>query len=334
MSEPTKLSLEEARTKVGVLLSRHGVASETGAVLADVIIAAERDGTYSHGFSRLAGYISTLRSGWVSGDVEPIIKDVAPSLVRVNACNGFTQVAMRAVQPLAERKCRETGIVCVTITHGHHFAALWTDVEPWAERGLVAITFVNSRPRMAVWGSKKAVLGTNPMAFACPRRNAPPVVWDQASSVRSHGDVLIAARANRPLPGGVGVDAKGAPTTDANAILSGGAILPFGGHKGASLAFMAEIMVAALGGGNLGFEDKAADYPGAVTCDTGQTLILIDPVKASESRFFARVEDLVDFFVESGIERLPADRRYRARRESERSGLPVSPQIMELLENG
>jgi delta1-piperideine-2-carboxylate reductase len=241
---------------------------------------------------------------------------------------------MRAVQPLAELKCRETGIVCVTVTNGHHFAALWTDVEPWAERGFVAITFVNSRPRMAVWGSKKAVLGTNPMAFACPRNGARPIIWDQASSVRSQGDVLIAARAKRPLPEGVGVDAKGAPTTDANAILSGGAILPFGGHKGASLAFMAEIMVGALGGGNLGFEDKAADYPGAVTCDTGQTVILIDPVKTSASRFFARVEDLVEFFADSGVGRLPADRRYTARRESERNGLAVTPEIMDMLDNG
>jgi len=334
MAEIIKLSLEEARAKVVALLSRHGVAAKTAEILAEVIIAAERDGSYSHGFSRLAGYIATLRSGWVSADVEPVVKDVAPSLVRVDARNGFTQVAMRAVQPLAERKCRETGVVCVNVFNAHHFAALWTDVEPWAERGYVAITFVNSRPRMAVWNSKKPVLGTNPMAFACPRRNAQPIVWDQASSVRSQGDVLIASRTKTPLPDGVGVDVQGRPTTDANEILSGGSLLPFGAHKGASVAFMAEIMVAALGGGNLGFEDKAADYPGAVTCNTGQTLILIDPVATSAGRFFTRVDDLVDFFTQSGVERLPGARRHKHRQESALNGLTVSAEVMQLLENG
>ena len=53
-------------------------------------------------------------------------------------------------------------------------------------------------------------------------------------------------KAGRQLPPGTGVDRNGNPTTDPASILDGGALLPFGGHKGSSIAMMIEIMGAAL----------------------------------------------------------------------------------------
>ena len=70
------------------------------------------------------------------------------------------------------------GSATLTTANGHHFAALWPDIEPLAADGYVALTMVNTRARMVVWQGTRKVLGTNPMAFACPRRSAPPVVWD------------------------------------------------------------------------------------------------------------------------------------------------------------
>jgi LDH2 family malate/lactate/ureidoglycolate dehydrogenase len=31
-----------------------------------------------------------------------------------------------------------------------------------------------------VWDGKRKILGTNPMAFTCPRPGHKPLVWDQA----------------------------------------------------------------------------------------------------------------------------------------------------------
>lgn len=72
------------------------------------------------------------------------------------------------------------------------------------------------------------------MGFAAPRRGSYPMVFDQASSAMANGDVQIARREGRQLPPGTGIDREGKPTTDPNAVLEGGALLPFGGHKGAT----------------------------------------------------------------------------------------------------
>ena len=66
-------------------------------------------------------------------------------------------------------KRREAGIAAVAIRISHHFAALCPDIEPFAAEGFIALAMVNGRQRMVVWGGNRKLLGTSPMAFACPR---------------------------------------------------------------------------------------------------------------------------------------------------------------------
>ncbi len=72
----------------------------------------------------------------------------------------------------------------------------------------------------------------------------PPMVFDRASAAMARGEILIAARDGHELPAGVGVDKDGNLTTDTNAILEGGAILPFGGYRGSAIAMMVELLVS------------------------------------------------------------------------------------------
>jgi delta1-piperideine-2-carboxylate reductase len=118
----------------------------------------------------------------------------------VDAANGFAQPALRASTPLLRDKARRQGIAAAAIRDSHHFAALWPDVEPFAEEGFIALAVVNGRQRMAVWDGKRKILGTNPMAFTCPRPGHKPLVWDQASSVIAQGEVLLAVQASGAEP--------------------------------------------------------------------------------------------------------------------------------------
>jgi delta1-piperideine-2-carboxylate reductase len=177
---------------------------------------------------------------------------------------------------------------------------------------------------MVVWGGKRKLLGTSPMAFACPRPGKLPMVWDQASGVMAQGEILLAAQRGEILPQGVGLDAGGRPTTDPRAVLDGGSILPFGGYKGSSIAFMIEVLAGALTGGPFGFEDRSHEYPGAQTPKAGQTVILINSVLVPGNRYFERIESLFEAIAASGVERLPAERRYARREYSLRDGIPVS----------
>jgi delta1-piperideine-2-carboxylate reductase len=324
-----KVPIATLQSLVGQVLAHHGVAPARAPLLATTIVAAERDGSRSHGLQRLAGYVSSLSSGWVDGAAAPVVHEAGPGLLKVDGRNGFAQVALAEAAPRLRAMAARQGSAIMTTANGHHFAALWPDIEPLALDGYIALTMVNTRARMVAWQGTRKVLGTNPMAFACPRRSAPPVVWDQASSVMSQGDVLLASAAKRPLPPGVGVDSGGQATTDPDAVLKDGALLPFGGIKGGSLAFMIEVL-ATLGGARFGFEDDSGKIPGAVTSNAGQFLLLIDPRRFGEG-FLDRIEELIGRLRDAGTGRLPGDLRYERRRIAERDGIEVSSEMHDYL---
>ena len=322
-SAPTHVSFSELQGLLARIFERHDCSSRVAAILAYNCAAAQRDGAHSHGIFRIPGYLASLASGWVDGRAEPRVEDVAPAFVRVDAGNGFAQPALAAARELLLAKVRANGIALLAIRNSHHFAALWPDVEPFAREGLVALSFVNSMTCVVPHGGHSALFGTNPIAFAAPRSQGEPLVFDLATSAIANGDVQIAAREGRQLPEGHGVDAQGQPTCEPRAILEGGALLPFGGYKGSALSMMVELLAAALTGGNFSFEFDWSGHPGAQTPWTGQLLIVIDPDKGSLRSFAERCETLIARMAEAGQERQPGDRRYRQRARSEAEGIQL-----------
>ena len=134
------------------------------------------------------------------------------------------------------------------IRNSHHLAALWPDVEPFAEEGLIALSMINSMTCSVPVGAKKPVFGTNPLAMAVPAGAEGVLVFDMATTTMANGDVRVARAEGRMLPPGTGVDRDGNPTGDPAAILDGGALVPFGGHKGSLISMMVELLCAGLGG--------------------------------------------------------------------------------------
>ncbi|AZD08335.1 Delta 1-piperideine-2-carboxylate reductase [Pseudomonas chlororaphis] len=317
------LSLEALVKLLETIFLRHGTSAEVARSLAHNCAAAERDGAHSHGVFRIPGYVSTLDSGWVNGKAVPVVEDVAPAFVRVDAGNGFAQPALAAARALLVEKARHAGIAILAIRNSHHFAALWPDVEPFAEEGLVALSVVNSMTCVVPHGADRPLFGTNPIAFAAPQAGGNPIVFDLATSAIAHGDVQIAARKGERLPPGMGVDGLGQPTDDPKAILEGGALLPFGGHKGSALSMMVELLAAALTGGHFSFEFDWSNHPGAKTPWTGQLLIVIDPSKGAGQNFAERSQELIRQMHGVGLKRLPGDRRHRQREKSRHQGIAL-----------
>ena len=94
---------------------------------------------------------------------------------------------------------------------------------------------------------------------------------DQASSATAFVQLRHYAERGEPLPAGWAVDAEGAPTTDPHAALRG-ALLAFGGARGANIALMVEVMAAGLAGANW-----ALDAPSFLSGDSspGAGLIVV-----------------------------------------------------------
>ena len=322
-SSTVRIPFAQLQALLEQVFQRHGTSAQVAAALAHNCALAQRDGADSHGVFRIPGYLSTLASGWVNGQAVPLVEDVAPGYVAVDAGNGFAQPALDAARSLLLDKVRRNGIALLAIRNSHHFAALWLDVEPFAREGLVALAFVNSMACVVPSGGHTALFGTNPIAFAAPRAGGEPLVFDLATSAIAHGDVQIAAREGHTLPEGYGVDRHGQPTCDPAAILDGGALLPFGGYKGSALSMMVELLAAALTGGNFSFDFDWSQHPGAKTPWTGELLIVIDPGKGAGHNFAQRTETLVQAMRGAGQTRQPGDRRYQQRAESDQLGVAI-----------
>ncbi|MGE0153188.1 MAG: Ldh family oxidoreductase [Reyranellaceae bacterium] len=315
------------------ILVSNGLSPANAPIVARTIAAAERDRSKSHGFSRLPGYIGSLTSGWVNGASVPRVEEATQAIVEVDADNGYAQVALEAARALLAKKASENGVAVLSTRNSQHFAALWPDLEGFSLDGFIGLTMINSRSRMTAWGGKSKVLGTNAMAFSVPRKDALPVVWDQASSIMSQGDVLIAANRGGTVPLGIGVDAAGRPTQNPKDILGGGSLLPFGGPKGSSIAFMVEVLAAAFTGSKFGIEDESGAFSGAASSRGGQFMMLIDPSRIDSNRYFDRVETLIEAILASGADRLPADKRYKARAVSLQRGVEITADEQALLKS-
>jgi delta1-piperideine-2-carboxylate reductase len=318
-----RLSLQEVHALATAALVRHGADEANARAVADIVTSAERDEAKSHGLFRVPGYVASLKSGKVNGAAAPKAERIAPSVVRVAGDGGFAPLAFEVGRGPLTEAARETGIAALTLTRIYHFAALWPETSMLAEEGLVAIAVTAAFPYVAPAGGTKPLFGTNPMSFAWPRADGPPMAFDQASSAMARGEIMIAGRDGHPLPDGVGLDAQGRPSRDPDAILAG-AQLPFGGYKGSAIAMMVELLAGPLIGEALSVEAKAED-PGDGGPPVGGELILaIDP-----SRFGSAQDPRVhgerlfeQMLAQDGV-RLPGDRRIAARAKTPETGVTI-----------
>lgn len=327
------LPLDEVRMLSFEILHRHGCDKANAQAVADVITQAEADGCHSHGLMRLPGYVAALDSGKVNGAAQPGLKHLTPVVVQIDADNGFAPYALQSGRPALIEAARTYGIGILALIRAHHFAALWTEVEPVCMEGLVGFACTSYKPAVIPAGGHKALYGTNPICFGWPRGTRAPVIFDQASSVMARGEVMLAAQEGYSLPSGVGVDAQGQPTTDPDAVLKG-ALLAFGGYKGASLAMMVELLSGPLIGESLSFEAAQRDNNDGGPPQGGEFMLAIDPnLLGHEADWQAHAEKLFTEMCDQDGVRLPGARRYGIRQESQHKGVQVGQQLITRLKS-
>ncbi|MGI9608843.1 MAG: Ldh family oxidoreductase [Acidimicrobiia bacterium] len=328
------LSLDDVDRLARASLLNNGVSDAQATAVADNVTGAERDGCKSHGLFRIPGYVASVRSGKITGDAVPTVHDLAPGVVKVDAANGFAPLAFEVGRGPLIDKARSQGIAALAITNNYHFAAVWPEAESLASEGLVAMAFVSSLSFVAPAGGTKPLYGTNPFAFAWPRADRPPMVFDQASSASARGEIQIHQRDGLPIPEGWGIDSDGTPTTDAAEILAG-AQLPFGGYKGAAIALMVELMAGALIGDVFSFEATQAYNGDGGPSKGGECVIAIDPVRCleggGEAAQLAHAEGLFSEILSQPGTRLPSDRRYEARLRTPSEGVSIPVALHEEL---
>ena len=294
-------------------LLANGCNQENAAAAARTISTAERDGAISHGLFRLPGYVKSLRSGKVNGHAKPKIEQLTPAAIRLDGDNGFAPLAIEVGTPLLAEAAAKTGVAVLTIRNSFHFAALWPEVEGLAALGLVGLACTVHTPMVAPYGAKKAFFSTNPIAFAYPRPGKDPYVFDMATAAKARGDIGVAARDGHELPPGIGLDADGNPTTDAQKIMDGGVIFPFGGYKGSAIATMIELLSAGLVGDYFSYEAIEVDNRDGGPARGGEFMMALSPEILAGAGWDSHSEDFLTRLENMDGIRLPGQRRFANR---------------------
>ena len=150
---------------------------------------------------------------------------------------------------------------------------------------MIGQAMANAAPAVAPFGGRSRVMGTNPMAWAVPRAaDAPPVCLDVATAGVAEGKLRVARARGFPVPAGNIVDREGRPTTEPGDFYAGGALLPFGGHKGSGFSLLAQF----IGRGLAQMDPSDYDGPRGVN---GPFILAIDIARFTDlERFRAEVE--------------------------------------------
>ena len=170
------LSLDEVLDITTRALRASGASALQAGATARSIRDAEADGIRTVGLAYLPTYCDHLACGKVRGDAVPSVTRPRGATVVVDAGNGFCHPAFDAgLAPLVDAAGRY-GVGLLAISHSYSAGVLGWFVEQLAEHELVAIMFANSSSLMAPAGGRRPFFGTNPLAWAAPRRDGPPVV--------------------------------------------------------------------------------------------------------------------------------------------------------------
>jgi (2R)-3-sulfolactate dehydrogenase (NADP+) len=293
-----RMSLDEAADLAERACRAAGMSEEAALSLARATVSADAHGKSAIGFGHLLDYLKAARQGRIDGSAEPLITSPAPALIHSDARGGIAQAGFDRVFDDLTRRARTLGIALFAEKGSYTTGELGYYPRRLAEAGLVAFAATSGPALMTVAGAKKPVYCTNPLAFAAPVAHGPPLLIDQASSATAFVQLRHYAERGETLPAGWAVDADGKATTDPNAALRG-ALLAFGGARGANIALMVEVMAAGLTGANW-----ALDAPSFTSGDrspgSGLTVIAIAPTLLAPD-FPTRLKLELDRLARSGV---------------------------------
>ena len=246
--ETIKISPSSAEDFARAILATHGVRPDRAALMASALVLADLRGVDTHGLNRLPGYVARITAGVTEPSPDVKFHDKTPVMSLLDARNTFGFIA----GSLAVDKCIEMaetfGMGMVAVRNSNHYGMGATYVLRAIRKGFACFAFTNASRAMPPWGGAEALLGTSPFAVGVPGGDEGDFVLDMSPCVAARGKIRKACRRGEPIPLGYALDRQGRPTTDPEAALDGGVVLPIGGPKGSGLAMMMDIFSGVMTG--------------------------------------------------------------------------------------
>jgi L-2-hydroxycarboxylate dehydrogenase (NAD+) len=340
MSRATRVPGSSIVTLIRDCMLALGVPGEDAMKIAILMMEADLAGADAHGVFRLPQYVKRIKAGGINPRPKIEVTKTAPATAMVDGDNGMGHLVMQRAVHTAIQLAKETGVAWVGARRSNHAGAAGVYAEMAVHHNMVGIySVVANANHMPVWRGAENLLGTNPVAFAIPAGEEPPVVLDIATTVVSYGTVKAYKMQGKPMPEGWMIDPKnGTPLTD-SARSAEGLLLPIGGYKGAGLALVLGLLAGTLNGAAFGRDVIDFNYNDSDACDTGHFFIALDvsrfmPIDVFKREIDLQLRDLRESKRLPGVDaiRLPGEQRAQRRDERRRDGIPIVDEVMEQLD--
>lgn len=260
-----------------------GLTEEQAEETTNHLVYADMIGVHSHGAVRVEYYSERISKGGINTNPELSFEKTGASTGIFHGDNAQGHyVANEALEPAIEM-AKESGSAVVGVSRVGHTGTLSYYLRKIAEQDLIGIAVTQSDPMVVPFGGSEVYYGTNPIAFAAPRSNSNPIVFDMATTVQAWGKILDARSKGNSIPDTWAVDSSGAPTTDPSKVAG---LVPISGPKGYGLMMMVDVLAGVLLGLPFGKSVTSMYADLSEDRNLGHTYIIIDP---------ARFRDIEDF---------------------------------------
>jgi L-2-hydroxycarboxylate dehydrogenase (NAD+) len=235
-----------------------GCSYEDATTATKALLAADVRGIDSHGVARLSGYVRLWEAKRVNANPQVKIVHETPSTAVVDGDSGLGLVVAPYAMQVAIDKAKQVGTGWVSVRNSNHFGIAGYHAMMALQYDMIGMGMTNASALVAPTFSIERMLGTNPIAVAIPANEQPPFVADFATTTAANGKLEILQRKNEDAPFGWVQDKNGNPSTNANELKNGGALLPLGSdrehgsHKGYALGSIVDIFSAVLSGASYG----------------------------------------------------------------------------------
>ncbi|GAB4340039.1 MAG: Ldh family oxidoreductase [Calditrichia bacterium] len=331
------LGLEDYQQFLQKVLRKAGVAPEDAKALFDNTYWNDMVGRYNHGIWRIRTYLKRFKMGLIKSPSHFQIVKQNASTVLMDGNNGFGQALGTYAMQKAVQMAKETGLAAVGVKNSNHFGTCAYFNELAAREGMISIVTSNSISKVAPFGGKTRIFGTNPLGFGVPKPNG-SILIDFASSATAGSTIIKARKLGTPIPEGILIDTEGNPVTDPNR-LPQSVMLTFEGHKGYCIALMVEILSGVLTGAGMTTQTHSMfndfDHPG----NLGQFYLALDISKFIHlPDFYERIQILVNQIKQADPldpqkpVKIPGEGRWRAWRRHLENGFRFDEDIKTELE--
>ncbi|MCH2171410.1 Ldh family oxidoreductase [Myxococcota bacterium] len=339
-SDSQRVTPDRLEEYCAAILEHQGVPAPDAATVAACMVDADLRGIDSHGAHLLDLYLTRLEAGQLQAITRTrIVRDEGPFL-HLDGGLGLGQVTGRIALEQAIERAREHGFAAVSVRETSHLGALGYYTRRAAEQGLFSMLFQNGPPFVPAFGGMTGLFSTNPISYAVPAGNEPPIVYDVATTAVAGNKLLLARRkGDTTIPSGWANDAQGHPTTDPQAA-SMNHLQWFGGHKGFGIGLLVEVLSGVLTGSCYALtHDSDSPVTGFERVAKGYLLLTMDVERfMPAAQFRSRVDDLIGQVRRSetapGFERVmvPGEPEHLRMLERRRDGIPLPSALIEDLD--